>query len=53
VAEQAKGGADGLKLLGLPPRQLNVAWNNVLVSARLGLTTMEHWYGLPEALFGA
>jgi imidazolonepropionase-like amidohydrolase len=72
VAEQAKGGADGLKLLGLSPdilaatldeakkrglrtachhRQLNVAWNNVLHSARLGLTSMEHWYGLPEALF--
>ena len=31
--------------------QMNVAWNNVLDSARLGLTTMEHWYGLPEALF--
>jgi imidazolonepropionase-like amidohydrolase len=31
--------------------QLNVAWNNALDSARLGLTTMEHWYGLPEALF--
>jgi imidazolonepropionase-like amidohydrolase len=31
--------------------QLDVAWNNVLQSARLGLTTMEHWYGLPEALF--
>ena len=31
--------------------QLNVARINVLDSARLGLTTMEHWYGLPEALF--
>jgi imidazolonepropionase-like amidohydrolase len=31
--------------------QLNVAWNDALDSARLGLTTMEHWYGLPEALF--
>src|SRR5262245_54406578 len=31
--------------------QMNVAWNNVLDSARLGLTSMEHWYGLPEALF--
>ena len=72
VAEQARGGADGLKLMGLRPdllaatldeakkqglrtachhAQLNVAWNNVLDSARLGLTTMEHWYGLPEALF--
>ena len=24
---------------------------NVLTSARLGLDSMEHWYGLPEALF--
>jgi len=31
--------------------QMNVAWLNVLNSASMGLTTMEHWYGLPEALF--
>jgi imidazolonepropionase-like amidohydrolase len=31
--------------------QLGVARTNVLQAARLGLTTMEHWYGLPEALF--
>jgi imidazolonepropionase-like amidohydrolase len=31
--------------------QLNVAEWNVLNSARAGLTSMEHWYGLPEALF--
>jgi imidazolonepropionase-like amidohydrolase len=31
--------------------QLNVMSMNVLDSARLGLTTMEHWYGLPEAMF--
>ncbi len=31
--------------------QLNVMRMNVVDSARLGLTTMEHWYGLPEALF--
>ncbi len=31
--------------------QLNVGWWNVLNSAKAGLTTMEHWYGLPEALF--
>lgn len=31
--------------------QLNVMRTNVLDSARMGLTTMEHWYGLPEALF--
>ena len=31
--------------------QMEVAGWNVLHSARAGLTTMEHWYGLPEALF--
>jgi hypothetical protein len=31
--------------------QMAVARWNVLHSARAGLTTMEHWYGLPEALF--
>lgn len=31
--------------------QMNVAWMNVLHSAKMGLTSMEHWYGLPEALF--
>ena len=31
--------------------QLNVTRWNVLNSARAGLTSMEHWYGLPEALF--
>jgi len=31
--------------------QLNVTWWNALNSAEAGLTTMEHWYGLPEALF--
>ncbi len=31
--------------------QLDVAWLNVLNTARMGLTSMEHWYGLPEALF--
>ncbi len=72
VVEQARGKADGLKLMGMRPdllaatldeakknglrtachhSQMNVAWNNVLQSARLGLTSMEHWYGLPEALF--
>ncbi|MEM1338096.1 MAG: amidohydrolase family protein [Bacteroidota bacterium] len=33
--------------------QMDVALWNVLESARAGLTTMEHWYGLPEALFDA
>lgn len=31
--------------------QLGVARTNVLQAARLGLRSMEHWYGLPEALF--
>ena len=31
--------------------QMDVALMNVLETARNGLTTMEHWYGLPEALF--
>ncbi len=31
--------------------QLDVARVDVLDTARWGLTTMEHWYGLPEALF--
>jgi imidazolonepropionase-like amidohydrolase len=31
--------------------QLDVARWNVVNSAKAGLTTMEHWYGLPEALF--
>jgi hypothetical protein len=32
-------------------QQLDVARWNVLNSAKAGLTGMEHWYGLPEALF--
>jgi imidazolonepropionase-like amidohydrolase len=31
--------------------QMDVAGWNVLNSARAGLTSMEHWYGLPEAMF--
>lgn len=31
--------------------QMDVARWNVLNSARAGMTSMEHWYGLPEALF--
>lgn len=31
--------------------QLEVARMNVLATAKAGLTTMEHWYGLPESLF--
>jgi imidazolonepropionase-like amidohydrolase len=46
---------DEAKKLGLRAAshhpQLSVARMNALQTARLGLTTMEHWYGLPEALF--
>lgn len=31
--------------------QISVSTTNVLDSARLGLDSMEHWYGLPEAMF--
>ena len=31
--------------------QMGVARMNILQAARLGLRGMEHWYGLPEALF--
>lgn len=31
--------------------QMGVARMNVLTAARLGMRSMEHWYGLPEALF--
>lgn len=31
--------------------QLDVVNWNVMDSARHGMTTMEHWYGLPEAMF--
>ena len=31
--------------------QLDVTRMNVLRTSALGLTSMEHWYGLPEALF--
>lgn len=72
VRENARKGADGIKIFGAPPEimtaaldenkklglrsachhaQMDVARWNVLNSAHAGLTTMEHWYGLPEALF--
>ena len=31
--------------------QMNVAWLNAVQTASMGLTSMEHWYGLPEAMF--
>ena len=46
---------DEAKKLGLRTTchhaQLAVARLNVLDTARMGLTSMQHWYGLPEALF--
>lgn len=39
------------KRSGMHHAQMDVARWNVLNSARAGLTSMEHWYGLPEALF--
>ena len=46
---------DEAKKLGLRSAchhaQLNVAWLNALDTARMGLSSLEHWYGLPEALF--
>jgi len=53
--EIMKAALDENKKLGLRSAchhsQMRVAKWNVLHSARAGLTTMEHWYGLPEALF--
>ena len=53
--EVMSAGLDENKKLGLRSAchhaQLNVARWNVLNSAHAGLTSMEHWYGLPEALF--
>jgi imidazolonepropionase-like amidohydrolase len=46
---------DEAKKLGLRTTchhaQLAVARLNVLDTARMGLTSMQHWYGLPEAMF--
>ena len=53
--EIMKAALDENKKLGLRSAchhaQLRVARWNALNSARAGLTSMEHWYGLPEALF--
>jgi imidazolonepropionase-like amidohydrolase len=50
-----KAALDENKKLGLKSAchhaQLEVGRMNVLATAQAGLTTMEHWYGLPEALF--
>jgi len=53
--DQYRAALDEVKKLGLRSAchhsQTYVARVNALTSARWGLTTMEHWYGLPEALF--
>ena len=55
IPEVMKAALQENKKLGLRSAchhtQMNVARWNVLHSARAGLTSMEHWYGLPEALF--
>ena len=67
VNEIADIGSHGIKFFGLRPDLMAAALDeadkrglyttmhhaqlNVLDSARLGLTSMQHWYGLPEALF--
>jgi hypothetical protein len=33
--------------------QLDVGRVNALAAARMGLTTLEHWYGLPESLLAS
>lgn len=45
-----EAGARGLRTM-THHAQMDVARVNVLTSARWGLDSMEHWYGLPEALF--
>ncbi|WP_138430069.1 amidohydrolase family protein [Fodinibius saliphilus] len=46
---------DEAKKLGLGTMthhaQTRVVYNNALKSARLGLSSITHWYGIPEALF--
>ena len=46
----AEAGERGLRTM-THHAQMDVRRVNVLTSARWGLTSMEHWYGLPEALF--
>ena len=50
-----QAGLDEVRKLGMGSAchhaQLDVARVNVLDTARWGLGSMEHWYGLPEALF--
>ena len=53
--ELIEAAIDKAKSLGMKTAyhhaQVSVARINVLDSARMGLDSMEHWYGLPEAMF--
>ena len=53
--ELIEAAIDEAKSLGMKTAyhhaQVSVARINVLDSARMGLDSMEHWYGLPEAMF--
>lgn len=53
--ELIEAAIDEARLLGMKTAyhhaQISVARINVLDSARMGLDSMEHWYGLPEAMF--
>lgn len=53
--EMIAAGIDEARKLGMKTTmhhaQTAVTRTNVLDSARLGLDSMEHWYGLPEAMF--
>ena len=53
--EMIEAGIDEAKKLGMKTTmhhaQTAVVSTNVLDSARMGLDSMEHWYGLPEAMF--
>ena len=53
--EVMKAALDENKKLGLGSAchhaQLNVGWWNAVNSAEAGLTSLEHWYGLPESMF--
>jgi hypothetical protein len=52
VMEAALDEAKRMKLgTAMHHAQRHVARANALTTASWGLTTMEHWYGLPEALF--
>ena len=50
MAALDEAGEQGLRTT-MHHAQLNVTRMNALQSASYGLTSMEHWYGLPEALF--